>query len=156
MLDRDTPLRPGTVLGAGAQDLAGEVATEVKSFFRRLIAKLADAGLTPAKAGEALSTMTGALCAGECPGLSHRLRSRDQQSPGPVKGRLGPLSGTRQPPEFDRFGREAAHPVVPDARPLCLQNRTSLGRRKNPRSVVFRGAADSRSVVFRGAADYRG
>jgi TetR/AcrR family transcriptional repressor of nem operon len=52
---------PCTVLGAGAQDLPAEVAIEVKSFFKGLIDKLAGAGLTPAKANEVLSTLTGAI-----------------------------------------------------------------------------------------------
>lgn len=52
---------PCTVLAAGAQDLPAEVATEVKTFFKGCINKLVSAGLTPAKAGEVLSTLTGAL-----------------------------------------------------------------------------------------------
>jgi TetR/AcrR family transcriptional regulator, transcriptional repressor for nem operon len=52
---------PCTVLAAGAQDLPAEVATEVKSFFKGCIDKLVNAGLAPAKAGEVLSTLTGAL-----------------------------------------------------------------------------------------------
>jgi TetR/AcrR family transcriptional regulator, transcriptional repressor for nem operon len=52
---------PCTVLGAGAQDLPPEVATEVKHFFNGLRDRLMAAGLTPAKADELLSTLTGAI-----------------------------------------------------------------------------------------------
>jgi TetR/AcrR family transcriptional repressor of nem operon len=52
---------PCTALGAAAQDLPAEVATEVKSFFKMCLDKLIAEGLSPSRASEVLSTITGAL-----------------------------------------------------------------------------------------------
>jgi TetR/AcrR family transcriptional regulator, transcriptional repressor for nem operon len=52
---------PCTVLGAGSQDLPPAVATEVKGFFRMCLDKLVAEGLSPSRAAEVLSTITGAL-----------------------------------------------------------------------------------------------
>ncbi|HEY2876479.1 MAG TPA: TetR/AcrR family transcriptional regulator [Reyranella sp.] len=52
---------PCAVLGASAQGLPEEVAGEVKDFFGKCHVKLANQGLTPGKAAEFLSTITGAL-----------------------------------------------------------------------------------------------
>lgn len=52
---------PCTVLGAGSQDLAPEVATEVKGFFKMCLDKLVAEGLSPTNVTEFLSTITGAL-----------------------------------------------------------------------------------------------
>jgi TetR/AcrR family transcriptional repressor of nem operon len=50
-----------TVLGAASQDLPPEVASEVKGFFKMCLDKLIAEGLSPGKAAEVLSTITGAL-----------------------------------------------------------------------------------------------
>src|ERR1700686_2745537 len=52
---------PCTVLGAASQDLPPEVAREVKGFFKMCQDKLVAEGLSPSKAAEVLSTITGAL-----------------------------------------------------------------------------------------------
>ena len=52
---------PCTVLGAAAQDLPPEVASEVKGFFKMCLDKLVAEGLSPSNAAEVLSTITGAL-----------------------------------------------------------------------------------------------
>jgi TetR/AcrR family transcriptional repressor of nem operon len=52
---------PCTVLGAAAQDLPEPVAKEVKGFFKMCQDKLVAEGLSPGKAAEVLSTITGAL-----------------------------------------------------------------------------------------------
>ena len=52
---------PCTVLGAGSQDLPPAVATEVKGFFKMCLDKLVAEGLSPSRAAEVLSTITGAL-----------------------------------------------------------------------------------------------
>lgn len=52
---------PCTVLGAASQDLPEQVAKEVKGFFRMCQGKLVAEGLSPGKAAEVLSTITGAL-----------------------------------------------------------------------------------------------
>jgi TetR/AcrR family transcriptional regulator, transcriptional repressor for nem operon len=52
---------PCTVLGAAAQDLPEPVAKEVKGFFKMCHGKLVVEGLSPGKAAEVLSTITGAL-----------------------------------------------------------------------------------------------
>jgi TetR/AcrR family transcriptional repressor of nem operon len=52
---------PCTVLGAAVQDLPAEVAMEVKGFFRMCLNRLVAAGLSPGKASEVLSLLTGAL-----------------------------------------------------------------------------------------------
>jgi TetR/AcrR family transcriptional repressor of nem operon len=52
---------PCTVLGAGSQDLPAQVAKEVKGFFKMCQEKLVAEGLSPSKAAEVLSTITGAL-----------------------------------------------------------------------------------------------
>jgi TetR/AcrR family transcriptional repressor of nem operon len=52
---------PCCVLGAAAQDLPEPVAKEVKGFFKMCQDKLVAAGLSPSKAAEVLSTITGAL-----------------------------------------------------------------------------------------------
>jgi TetR/AcrR family transcriptional repressor of nem operon len=52
---------PCTVLGAAAQDLPEPVAKEVKGFFKMCHGKLVAEGLSPGKAAEVLSTITGAL-----------------------------------------------------------------------------------------------
>ncbi len=52
---------PCTVLGAGSQDLPEQVAKEVKGFFKMCQEKLVAEGLSPSKAAEVLSTITGAL-----------------------------------------------------------------------------------------------
>ena len=52
---------PCCVLGAAAQDLPDPVAKEVKGFFKMCQDKLVAAGLSPSKAAEVLSTITGAL-----------------------------------------------------------------------------------------------
>jgi TetR/AcrR family transcriptional regulator, transcriptional repressor for nem operon len=52
---------PCTVLGAAAQDLPEPVAKEVKGFFKMCQGKLVAEGLSPGKAAEVLSTITGAL-----------------------------------------------------------------------------------------------
>ena len=75
---------PCTVLGAGAQDLPAEVATEVKSFFRGLSDKLVKAGLSPTKTDEVLSTLTGAIV------LSNALSDRTAYDRA-TKDILGPL-----------------------------------------------------------------
>jgi TetR/AcrR family transcriptional repressor of nem operon len=49
------------VLGAAAQDLPEPVAKEVKGFFKMCQDKLVAEGLSPSKAAEVLSTITGAL-----------------------------------------------------------------------------------------------
>jgi TetR/AcrR family transcriptional repressor of nem operon len=49
------------VLGAASQDLPEQVAKEVKGFFKMCQDKLVAAGLSPSKAAEVLSTITGAL-----------------------------------------------------------------------------------------------
>lgn len=57
----DAHMCPCTVLGAAAQDLPDPVAKEVKGFFRMCQDKLVAQGLSPGKAAEVLSTITGAL-----------------------------------------------------------------------------------------------
>src|ERR1700719_1816886 len=52
---------PCTVLGAASQDLPEPVAKEVKGFFKMCHDKLVAEGLSPSKAAEVLSTITGAL-----------------------------------------------------------------------------------------------
>ena len=52
---------PATALGAASQDLPAEVATEVKAFFKMCQDKLVATGLSPSRAAEVLSTITGAL-----------------------------------------------------------------------------------------------
>jgi TetR/AcrR family transcriptional repressor of nem operon len=52
---------PCTVLGAASQDLPEQVAKEVKGFFKMCQDKLVAEGLSPSKAAEVLSTITGAL-----------------------------------------------------------------------------------------------
>jgi TetR/AcrR family transcriptional repressor of nem operon len=52
---------PCTVLGAASQDLPKQVAKEVKGFFKMCQDKLVAEGLSPSKAAEVLSTITGAL-----------------------------------------------------------------------------------------------
>jgi TetR/AcrR family transcriptional repressor of nem operon len=52
---------PCTVLGAASQDLPKPVAKEVKGFFKMCQDKLVAEGLSPSKAAEVLSTITGAL-----------------------------------------------------------------------------------------------
>jgi len=52
---------PCCVLGAAAQDLPEPVAKEVKGFFKMCQDKLIAEGLSPSKAAEVLSTITGAL-----------------------------------------------------------------------------------------------
>jgi TetR/AcrR family transcriptional regulator, transcriptional repressor for nem operon len=52
---------PCTVLGAASQDLPKQVAKEVKGFFKMCQKKLVAEGLSPSKAAEVLSTITGAL-----------------------------------------------------------------------------------------------
>ena len=52
---------PCCVLGAAAQDLPDPVAKEVKGFFKMCQDKLVTEGLSPSKAAEVLSTITGAL-----------------------------------------------------------------------------------------------
>jgi TetR/AcrR family transcriptional repressor of nem operon len=52
---------PCTALGSASQDLAPEVASEVKRFFEMCLDKLTAEGLSPNKAAEVLSTITGAL-----------------------------------------------------------------------------------------------
>lgn len=52
---------PCTVLAAAAQDLPEPVAKEVKGFFEMCHGKLVAEGLSPGKAAEVLSTITGAL-----------------------------------------------------------------------------------------------
>jgi TetR/AcrR family transcriptional repressor of nem operon len=52
---------PCTVLGAASQDLPEPVAKEVKGFFKMCQDKLIAEGLSPSKAAEVLSTITGAL-----------------------------------------------------------------------------------------------
>jgi TetR/AcrR family transcriptional regulator, transcriptional repressor for nem operon len=57
----DAHMCPCTVLGAASQDLPEQVAKEVKGFFKMCQDKLVAAGLSPSKAAEVLSTITGAL-----------------------------------------------------------------------------------------------
>lgn len=52
---------PCTVLGAASRDLPREVAKEVKGFFKMCLDKLVAESLSPARAIELLSTITGAL-----------------------------------------------------------------------------------------------
>jgi TetR/AcrR family transcriptional repressor of nem operon len=52
---------PCTVLGAASRDLPKQVAKEVKGFFKMCQEKLVAEGLSPNKAAEVLSTVTGAL-----------------------------------------------------------------------------------------------
>jgi TetR/AcrR family transcriptional repressor of nem operon len=52
---------PCTVLGAASRDLPEQVAKEVKGFFKMCQDKLVAEGLSPGKAAEVLSTITGAL-----------------------------------------------------------------------------------------------
>src|ERR1700736_2907784 len=52
---------PCTVLGAASQDLPEQVAKEVKGFFKMCQDKLVAGGLSPSRAAEVLSTITGAL-----------------------------------------------------------------------------------------------
>jgi TetR/AcrR family transcriptional repressor of nem operon len=52
---------PCCVLGAASQDLPEPVAKEVKRFFKMCQDRLVAAGLSPSKAAEVLSTITGAL-----------------------------------------------------------------------------------------------
>jgi TetR/AcrR family transcriptional regulator, transcriptional repressor for nem operon len=52
---------PCTTLAAASQDLAPEVGSEVKSFFKMCLNKLTTEGLSPNNAAEVLSTITGAL-----------------------------------------------------------------------------------------------
>jgi len=52
---------PCTVLGAASRDLPDLVAKEVKGFFKMCQGKLVAEGLSPGKAAEVLSTITGAL-----------------------------------------------------------------------------------------------
>jgi TetR/AcrR family transcriptional repressor of nem operon len=52
---------PCTVLAAASQDLPEQVAKEVKGFFKMCQDKLVAEGLSPSKAAEVLSTITGAL-----------------------------------------------------------------------------------------------
>ena len=52
---------PCTVLAAASQDLPQQVAKEVKGFFNMCQDKLVAEGLSPSKAAEVLSTITGAL-----------------------------------------------------------------------------------------------
>jgi TetR/AcrR family transcriptional repressor of nem operon len=57
----DARMCPCTVLGAAAQDLPEQVAAEVKRFFQMHKDKMTAAGLSPNKAAELLSTLTGAM-----------------------------------------------------------------------------------------------
>src|SRR6201993_349176 len=52
---------PCTVLGAASRDLPKQVAKEVKGFFKMCQEKLVAEGLSPNRAAEVLSTITGAL-----------------------------------------------------------------------------------------------
>jgi TetR/AcrR family transcriptional repressor of nem operon len=52
---------PCTVLGAASRDLPRQVGVEVKAFFKMCLEKLIAEGLSPVKATELLSTITGAL-----------------------------------------------------------------------------------------------
>ena len=52
---------PCTVLGAASQNLPEQVAKEVRAFFKMCQDKLVAEGLSPSKAAEVLSTITGAL-----------------------------------------------------------------------------------------------
>ena len=52
---------PCTVLGAASQDLPEKVAKEVKGFFKMCQSKLVAEGLSPSRAAEVLSIITGAL-----------------------------------------------------------------------------------------------
>ena len=52
---------PCTVLAAASQGLPGQVAKEVKGFFKMCQEKLVTEGLSPSNAAEVLSTITGAL-----------------------------------------------------------------------------------------------
>jgi TetR/AcrR family transcriptional regulator, transcriptional repressor for nem operon len=52
---------PCTVLGAASQDLPEQVAKEVKGFFKMCQSKLVAEGLSPSRAAEVLSIITGAL-----------------------------------------------------------------------------------------------
>ena len=57
----DAHMCPCTVLAAASQGLPEQVAKEVKGFFKMCQDKLVAAGLSPSKAAEVLSTITGAL-----------------------------------------------------------------------------------------------
>jgi TetR/AcrR family transcriptional repressor of nem operon len=52
---------PCTVLGAAAQDLSPEVATEVKAFYKMCLGKLVGGGMSDEAATNLLATITGAL-----------------------------------------------------------------------------------------------
>jgi TetR/AcrR family transcriptional regulator, transcriptional repressor for nem operon len=57
----DERMCPVTVLGAGSLGLPGEVAIEVKRFFRMCLDKLIGGGLVPDEAAELLATITGGM-----------------------------------------------------------------------------------------------
>ena len=57
----DAHMCPCTVLAAASQGLPEQVAKEVKGFFKMCQDKLVAEGLSPSKAAEVLSTITGAL-----------------------------------------------------------------------------------------------
>lgn len=91
---------PCAVLGAAAQDLPEQVATEVKLFFQMCRGKLVAQGFSPSRALEFLSTITGALV------LANALRD---------------------PTEFDRATRDLASDfaAAPGAKPAGKRTRVT-------------------------------
>ena len=92
---------PCTVLGAASQDLPEQVAKEVKGFFKMCQSKLVAEGLSPSKAAEVLSIITGALVVANALGdtaeydraTSDLLR---QQAAHPADRRGGRRPGTKR------------------------------------------------------------
>jgi len=92
---------PCTVLGAGSQDLPGQVAKEVKGFFKMCQEKLVAEGLSPSQAAEVLSTITGALVVanalGDTAEYDRATRNLLRHSAAAVAERRGPRgAGTKR------------------------------------------------------------
>jgi TetR/AcrR family transcriptional regulator, transcriptional repressor for nem operon len=92
---------PCTVLGAASQDLPEQVAKEVKGFFKMCQKKLVTEGLSPSKAAEVLSIITGALVVAnalrdtaEYDRATSDLQRQHAASPADRHGRRGP--GTKR------------------------------------------------------------
>jgi TetR/AcrR family transcriptional repressor of nem operon len=92
---------PCTVLGAASQDLPEPVAKEVKGFFKMCQDKLVAEGLSPSRAAEVLSTITGALVVANALGdtAEYDRATRDllrQRAPAPAD-RNGPRGAGTKP-----------------------------------------------------------
>lgn len=92
---------PCTVLGAASQDLPEQVAKEVKGFFKMCQDKLVAEGLSPGKAAEVLSTITGALVLANALGdtAEYDRATREllhQSAAAPADRRRSRVSGTKR------------------------------------------------------------